>query len=74
MRIYPSSGEHQNQKGNLAMNMKNIALAASVAMLVAISGQALAAPFESNAMNAYASQQTVQQDTHHYVGGPKYND
>jgi hypothetical protein len=56
------------------MKMKNIALAASVAMLVVISGQALAAPFTSNAMNAYASQQTDQQDTHRYFGGPKSND
>jgi hypothetical protein len=56
------------------MKMKTIALAASVAMLVAISGQALAAPYASNAMNAYASQQTAQQDTHRYFGGPKEND
>jgi hypothetical protein len=54
------------------MNLKNIALAASVTMLVAISGQALAAPYSSNATAAYASQQTA--DTHRYVGGPKYND
>jgi hypothetical protein len=56
------------------MNIKNFALAASVAMLVAISGQALAATYTSNAMNAYASQQTAPQDAHRYFGGPKYND
>jgi 3-deoxy-D-arabino-heptulosonate 7-phosphate (DAHP) synthase len=56
------------------MKMKNIALAASVAMLVAISGQALAAPFAWNAMAASTSQQTAQQDTHRYFGGPKSND
>jgi hypothetical protein len=56
------------------MNLKTIALAASVTMLVAISGQALAAPYASSNMNAYASQQTDQPDAHHYVGGPKYND
>jgi hypothetical protein len=56
------------------MNLKNIALAASVTMLVAISGQALAAPYASNATAASTSQQTAQQDTHRYFGGPKYND
>jgi hypothetical protein len=74
MRIYLSSPGNITQQGNSAMNTKNIALAASVAMLVVISGQALAAPFTSNAMNAYASQQTDQQDTHRYFGGPKSND
>ena len=65
--------------------MKTMTLAASMMVLVAISGQAFATPAASRhsqaAMNAQAMRAynsvapaTVDANTHHYHGGPKVND
>jgi hypothetical protein len=58
-----------------------LALAASLAMLMTISGQAFAeaAPSNQRAVHATAFDQVVATDTgaataHQYHGGPKYND
>jgi hypothetical protein len=76
------------QQGNRAM-MKSFALAASMTMLVAISGQAFAAtdapnarpeatgPSDQQVVNAFDSAmatQTDEPDAHRYRGGPKSND
>jgi hypothetical protein len=80
------SGAHERQ-GKRAM-MKTFSLAASIMVLVAISGQAFAgtvapvagrhsrASMDRPAMRAYdaATPATVDVNTHHYHGGPKVND
>jgi hypothetical protein len=62
---------------------KNLALAASLVMVMTISGQALAeaaAPSEQQAVYAFnafdraAATDTDATSTFHYHGGPKYND
>jgi hypothetical protein len=69
---------------------KNFALAASIAMLMTISGQALAetaAPnawyeseatspsaYADNAFNGTVATETAQSDAYRYHGGPKSND
>ena len=61
---------------------KNHALAASIMMLVAISGQAFAetaAPSDRQAVSAYnaydraVATETVEPNAHRYYGGPKSN-
>jgi hypothetical protein len=62
---------------------KNLALAASVVMLMAVSGQAFAktavpldqqAAYAFNAFDRVAVTETAAPDAHRYHGGPKYND
>jgi hypothetical protein len=61
----------------------NLALAASVVMLMAVSGQAFAktavpldqqAAYAFNAFDRVAATETAAPDAHRYHGGPKYND
>jgi hypothetical protein len=62
---------------------KNLALAASMAMLMTISGQAFAktavpsdqqAAYAFNAFDRVAATEAAAPDAHRYHGGPKYND
>jgi hypothetical protein len=62
---------------------KNLALAASMVILMTISGQAFArtavlsdqqAAYAFNAFDRVAATETAAPDAHRYHGGPKYND
>jgi len=62
---------------------KNLALAASMVMLMTISGQPFAktavpsdqqAAYAFNAFDRVAATETAATDAHRYHGGPKYND
>jgi len=82
-------GDREFKQGNRTMT-KNFALAASIAMLMTISGQALAATaapnawygseatspsvYAGNPFNGTAATETAHADAFHYHGGPKSND
>jgi hypothetical protein len=79
-RCAPSSGA--TTQGNRTMT-KNLALAASMVVLTAISGQAFAktaapsdqqAAYAFNASDRATATEMNAPDAYHYHGGPKYND
>jgi hypothetical protein len=62
---------------------KNLALAASMVMLMTVSGQTFSktavpsdqqAAYAFNVFDRVAATETVAPDAHRYHGGPKYND